>query len=151
MRSSLSRHKQLGFTLLEAVLYLALYGLLMTTLVSVVLTLSQSAEKSESNVSAQNEILFVTAKLNWLINGAKITSPEPGQRSEQLTLIALDGSVTRLKVVTERLVVEQDGALEYLTQAGVAGFSVEQTLQHQLAFRFTLNNRSINYEKQLLP
>jgi len=68
--------KKQGFTLIEVIIYTALFSIMMGSLIVVVFQLIQSAEKLTLHDSAQEEMIFVLKKIDWaLIDADKIILP----------------------------------------------------------------------------
>lgn len=63
-------HNQAGFTLLEVVIYLALFGLLMTSALPVVYQVLQSMRQTEYTLATQGAGDFIIAKLTSALAGA---------------------------------------------------------------------------------
>ncbi len=59
-----------GFTLIEMVVYMALFSIMMGGLVVTVYYLYQSIGRTASNVTTQEEINFVLKKIDWALTGA---------------------------------------------------------------------------------
>ena len=68
-----------GFTLIEMVIYIALFSIIMGGLISTVYLLTQSMENTSKKTAVQEEMNFVLKKLDWALAGAtKINSPLSG-------------------------------------------------------------------------
>ncbi len=66
-----------GFTLMETIIYIALFGLLMTGAVIAAYNLLDSGARNEKAVSIQEEGTFLNRKINWALLGATaITAPD---------------------------------------------------------------------------
>ncbi len=92
--------KNKGFTLLETIIYLALFSVLMSGALVTVYTLLQSGTQNLGGASIQSEGLFVNRKLTWALSGATavtvpdshtliVTRPDLGAQSP-LTITAFD-------------------------------------------------------------
>lgn len=62
------RHKQSGFTLVEAIIYIALFSILFTGLFVSIFPLFMGAERLTENVAADSESAFILSKINFAIN-----------------------------------------------------------------------------------
>lgn len=68
--------KQQGFTLIEALLYLALFAILMAGAVVTAYTIFESAGRNQGKEMIQQEGDFLIAKIDWALSGAQtIISP----------------------------------------------------------------------------
>lgn len=77
MVSSITKQQTRGVTLLEVVIYLALFSLLMTGVIQVVYQLLRSASVTEHNLVVQTEGNFILQKLESAFSGsATVTLPD---------------------------------------------------------------------------
>lgn len=68
--------KQNGFTLIETIVYIALFGVLMTSTLVTVYELLGSSEINKTALIIQTEETFINSKLRWAITGATaVTAP----------------------------------------------------------------------------
>jgi prepilin-type N-terminal cleavage/methylation domain-containing protein len=68
--------KNKGFTLLETIIYLALFSVLMSGALVAVYTLLQSGTQNLNATSIQAEGTFINRKLSWALSGATaVTAP----------------------------------------------------------------------------
>jgi prepilin-type N-terminal cleavage/methylation domain-containing protein len=65
-----ARHKSSGFTLIEVVIYLALFSILIGGLLVTAQGLWQNAGVTSSKVNIEEEVNFVNKKLDWALTGA---------------------------------------------------------------------------------
>jgi len=67
--------KQNGFTLIEVIVYIGLFGLLMSGVIVATYQLLDGGSKNQIATSVQEEGLFMYRKINWALSGAaKVTS-----------------------------------------------------------------------------
>ena len=62
--------KQSGFTLLETIIYCALFSVLMTSAIVTVYALTESNEKTEKRINTITEATFINEKLAWAFSNA---------------------------------------------------------------------------------
>ncbi len=68
--------KQNGFTLIETIIYIALFGILMTSTLVTVYELLSSGEINKNALIIQTEETFINSKLRWAITGSTaVTAP----------------------------------------------------------------------------
>ncbi len=68
--------KQNGFTLIETIIYIALFGVLMTSTLVTVYELLGSGEINKTALIIQTEETFINSKLRWATTGSvAVTSP----------------------------------------------------------------------------
>lgn len=63
-------HKQSGFTLLETMIYISLFGLLMSGALVSVFSLIDGGNRNKSAIAIQEEGTFLNRKINWALTGA---------------------------------------------------------------------------------
>lgn len=72
-----------GFTLLEVIIYMALFSIMMGGLITITFQLIQSSEKTYMKGVIEEEINFVFKKIEWaLIDAINISNPLTGQSTE---------------------------------------------------------------------
>lgn len=70
--------KSHGFTLLETIIYIALFSMLMTGVLVTVYELIDSGTHNRMAVAIQEEGTFVNRKLSWALSGATaVSTPDP--------------------------------------------------------------------------
>ena len=125
-----------GFSLLETIMYIALFGVLMSGALVAVYQLVASGEANLHKVAIQEEGLFINRKISWALSGATavvapdaktlvITRPDLGAQSpltfrEQSGVLQLAraGSAP-LSLTTAQLVVSSTTVTVVPAQAGV--------------------------------
>lgn len=76
-----------GFTLIEALVYLALFSILMGGAAIAAYNLFDSAVKVGTRTMLQEEGDFMIAKIDWVLSGAKaVTAPAAGVTGSSLTV-----------------------------------------------------------------
>ncbi len=68
--------KQNGFTLIEIIIYIALFGVLMTSALVTVYELLNSVEINKTALITQTEGTFINDKLRWAITGSTIVTTD---------------------------------------------------------------------------
>src|ERR1051326_3407389 len=66
-----------GFTLIETLIYLALFGIMMGGITVVTYGLIESAGKNQTKILVQEEAGFLLGKLNWALTGASGMTVSP--------------------------------------------------------------------------
>ncbi len=62
--------KNKGFTLLETIIYIALFGIIMSSAVAAAYHLLEGGRRNQSAVAVQEEGAFLSRKINWALVGA---------------------------------------------------------------------------------
>ena len=76
-----------GFTLIETIIYIGLFGIMIGGLFASVFQLMQNTQGIEEKVVIEEEVNFVMKKIDWLLNDLKtITTPVSGT-SDTLEII----------------------------------------------------------------
>ena len=65
--------KQNGFTLIEVLVYIALFGIMMLGIVGVTYAILESTGKGQSRIVMQEVGDFLMGKINWALTGATTT------------------------------------------------------------------------------
>jgi len=82
-------HLQKGFTLIEAILYVAIFGILLTALLGASVTLVQSSGQGNTIAMLSEEGNFLLNKLSYeLSNATLVDAPLLGQSGNSLTVQA---------------------------------------------------------------
>lgn len=91
-----------GFTLIEALVYLALFSILMGGAAITAYNLFDSATKVGTRTMLQEESDFMMAKIDWVMSGAKaVTAPASGVTGSSLTVAKWDTSLGDPMQVTQ--------------------------------------------------
>lgn len=72
--------KQNGFTLIETIIYIALFGILMASALVAVYELLGSGEINKTALIIQTEETFINSKLRWAITGSRAVIAPSGDR-----------------------------------------------------------------------
>lgn len=124
-----------GFTLIEALVYLALFSILMGGAVIAAYNLFEAAARGTTRTMLQEETDFLIAKATWAASGAKsITSPSAGTTGGALTVVKWDSSYGNPIVITTNggnMVMTKSGGAQVVlnnTNVSVTHFSVTHDL-----------------------
>jgi prepilin-type N-terminal cleavage/methylation domain-containing protein len=79
--------KQQGFTLIEVIIYLALFTILMGGVVTMAYSIFESSERDQTKIMVQEEGDFLIAKINWALAGIEsINEPYRGGIGSKLSI-----------------------------------------------------------------
>ena len=82
-----------GFTLIETIVYIALFAILMTGIISSIYMLFESGNRNESKAMLQEEKAYLVGKINNALSGMQtITSPAVNSSGTSLSLTKYDGT-----------------------------------------------------------
>lgn len=96
-----------GFTLVETLVYIALFGILVGGFVVSAYGLFESNNRNLAKAMLQQEKDFVVGKINWALSGAQsVTVPAAGASGGTLTLTKYDGSTITLGLSSGAVTVE---------------------------------------------
>jgi type II secretory pathway pseudopilin PulG len=73
------KYRQNAFTLIETLVYLALFSFLMTGIVVVTYSIFESSDRNQTKIMVQEEGNFLVAKISWALSGTKsfnVNGPE---------------------------------------------------------------------------
>lgn len=77
-----------GFTLIETIIYIALFGLLITGAVIGAYNLLEGGRRNVDATGIQEEGTFLNRKISWALSGA--TSASVSESGEELTIVRAD-------------------------------------------------------------
>lgn len=89
MKNSLMKYKKInskrGFTLIEVLIYLALFSIIIGRAMVSVLQIVESSTSLQSKVVLQEESNFLLRKINWALNGATTMSVSADHQTLTIT------------------------------------------------------------------
>lgn len=90
--------KQSGFTLIELIIYLALFVIIIGGGMAATYQVVQNAEENSSQVFLQAEANFLLRKMDWALTGSKIIDPSNENKSDKMTIIKnISGQLVKLE------------------------------------------------------
>jgi hypothetical protein len=88
------RHYRKGFTLIEAIIYIALFGLLIGGGVVAAYNIFEGAGRGQTHAMLQEEGNFLLGKINWTLSGVQsISSPTGGTTGTSLIVTKWDTTI----------------------------------------------------------
>lgn len=123
-----SRKNQTGFTLIEVLIYSALFSLMMVGMLGGAYMVIQSANQSNARLLVDDEANFVLRKINWALTGVSlISTPSSG-----LTWFTLD--VTKTGVGSVKFRLDSDN-IEMDTGSGYIPLDTGNVIAASLSFQ----------------
>lgn len=119
------KNKKSGFTLIEAVIYMALFGLLIGGAVTSAYNLFEASARGEAHGLLQEEGDFLIAKINWALYGVQAVSTPSivtgtcSATSTALTVAKWDGSVVTIQQSGSNIVLSTSSTQSVLNNADV--------------------------------
>ena len=98
-----------GFTLIEVIIYLALFGILMAGVMAAVYAIVEGGGRSQSKILIQEEGNFLLGKFNWALSGASNIS---------VAILPPSLSITKYDYTLNPLVFDVGGSELRLRQGG---------------------------------
>lgn len=150
---SLHLNAQKGFTLLEVVLYSALFSLLITSLLSLSWTLRQSLTKADSHLDTVDQANLVQTKLTRLLDQSAVISPSLGHDTDHLSFRQSSGDLFTAYLQDQRLVLAPEAQSPAFLSSEfnqATKFNAYQSVSGQLVIVFTLDGQTFTWYKQLL-
>ncbi len=84
---------QKGFTLIETLVYLALFSIIIGGLIAASYMLFETSDRNQTKAMMQEEENFLIAKINWALSGASSVSvPSANSSGSTLTVTKYDGT-----------------------------------------------------------
>ncbi len=100
-----------GFTLIETIVYLALFSILMTGIIASVYALMESGDRNQTKAMLQEEKEYLLGKLNWALSGAQtVSTPVAGFSGTSLNIVKYDGTPVTLSRVGTKMTFKTTGA-----------------------------------------
>ena len=150
--SSLSPHKstQQGFTLVETLLYLTLFGMIMTNLAILGFALMKHSGSSTRNNGNLMEARFIRDKINYLISTHRVMNS--GNEDPAILKIS-DGAVnSNVEQTNGQLMIrDESGKLTSLSNPAykVTSLTFKLLNQDQMLIEFQLDEQSYAFHQQL--
>ncbi len=80
-----------GFTLIETLIYIALYSIIIGGAIVAVYTIFESAGRNQAEAMLEEEGMFLVGKLNWALSGTQIiNTPAENATSSRLSITKYD-------------------------------------------------------------
>lgn len=121
MKQKLAKNNT-GFTLIEALVYLALFGILMSGAIIAAYNLFESGARNSAKIIIQSEGDFLLSKVNWALSGiSSINAPLVNTTGSQLLVTAVDpliGSIS-IEQAGNNIVIIKSGITETLNNSNV--------------------------------
>src|SRR6185503_14666830 len=93
---SLTSMSKRGFTLIETIVYLALFSILMTGIISSVYLLFENGDRNQTKAMLQEEKEYLLGKINWSLSGVQTVTPSSSFSANTLNVVKYDGSPVTL-------------------------------------------------------
>ena len=132
-----------GFTLIEALIYLALFALIIGGAMVAVYQIIESTNKTNGKVVIQEDVDFLLHKINWALNGATSVSVTPTSMTVNGKVFALNG--TDLELDSKPL----NSSLVKIAQVGGVDMFSYDVAAKKLQITFTVNNQRFDETKYL--
>ena len=140
-----NRKTQRGFTLVELIVYLALFAILFGGAIAGTYSLIESGGRNQSRIMMQQEGEFLLAKINWIVSSAETAQVPTGDRL--LVSSSLDNF--ELKQSGNNLVLIKDSNPELIlnnssVRINNLSFSTVESNQKGIAYAFDLETNTPN-------
>ena len=110
-----------GFTLLELLLYIGLFGVMLSISLVILYQMLRNQDQNRSMLEVEEEANFIVRKIEWALTGATdIIVPLQNQTSSVLSL-------TKYNFSQNPLVFSTSGNALYLTRGGSSSISLTST------------------------
>lgn len=89
-----AKHVGAGFTLLEVIIYLALFSIIMGGAAVSVFYIFDAADRAHTESVLENESDFILGKIDWVLSSAEsITTPSANSSGSTLTIVSHEDSL----------------------------------------------------------
>jgi hypothetical protein len=130
-----------GFTMIETLIYLALFTIIMTGLIASAFMVIQNADKTSAKVGAGEEINFVLKKFDWVLTGAD---------SSTLSISGGKLSFENPSLSGDEISIERDGAFLVLgVDGGADKITTESAKVEDLNFFFDADQKIVTIDIQI--
>ncbi len=142
-----------GFTLIETIIYLGLFGILIFGIIVTAYNLMATQQITAAKAVAQNEADFLINKIDWLLaSSSSVSSPLPNQSTHNLILTNSGETLTlSLSDSSIRLTDTHGEVALNSTNAPVSELNFTQNANKVFSFEFKINNQIFTSEKYLQP
>ena len=146
----MDRKKETGFTLIETLIYIALFGIILTGVITAAYPLITGADRLSQRVTAESEAAFVLHKIAWALSSEPISPASPQVTGGNVLTIhfASGGSIA---VAEAGGVITMNGTALTASRAQFLNFSVTPptipaagNAPHQLTVSFTADGESFS-------
>src|SRR3989344_1460523 len=98
-----------GFTLIETLIYIALFSMIIGGAFMAAYQLIDGASKLNTKSATEQEINFVLRKIDWALTGVDPTQPiiPPSGYSDTLTLTKYDGNTVDIKLNANKIEIKE--------------------------------------------
>ena len=113
--------KTKGFTLIEMLVYLALFGILISGAVITAYSIFESGNRNSAQIMVQEEGNFLIAKINWALSSiSTISSPTPSSSSSKLSVVMVDSTTIDIEQSSGDITMTRDGTTQTLNNSNVS-------------------------------
>jgi len=149
--SLLKGKEEAGFTLLETVIYIALFGLVVGSIVTFGYAITQGIAEQGAKLETQEQANFVIDKINWLLDTNQVNSPAPGAVTGQLILSGTGGN-NQVNELDGRLQLQSSNNSLPLTPitSKLENFNARQDTSQVLTIEFQLNGQNFSFSRSLV-
>jgi type II secretory pathway pseudopilin PulG len=112
-----------GFTLIESIIYIGLFGIMCTGIFVSMYPLFTNAERLSKNILTESETVFILNKINYALSQgitsleSSITEPEEGMTSDTLTIENDAGEIFSFAVDTSNSFCSPPRVCNFITYA----------------------------------
>ncbi len=101
---------QKAFTLIETLVYLALFIIIIGGMLVAVFQIIESSNKTETKIIVQEEANFLLRKLDWALTGASSVSQPPSGSSGAILRLSKDGHTLQFDLSGNFMRLQRDSA-----------------------------------------
>ncbi|MES2668098.1 MAG: prepilin-type N-terminal cleavage/methylation domain-containing protein [Patescibacteria group bacterium] len=113
-----------GFSLIEAIVYLALLSILLTSSVASAYALAEAAGRTRSLARAEQEGMFLLRSMRWSLQEGSVVEPRASQASDRLIVIDDSGAVRAFYGKDGSMVIDDRDGIRQLSGYGLSNLSV---------------------------
>lgn len=125
-----NKNKRAGFTLIEVVIYLALFSIIMSGAIVSIYSIIESSGRNQTKAMVQEEGSFLLGKIDWALTGVKINTnniadinlPALGSKNNKLSLVKYEAGMPVeivINISSNKMTIERAGNINPLNNDNV--------------------------------
>src|SRR3989344_3611457 len=103
-----------GFTLIETIIYIALFTILMGGALATAYSLIEGADGTQTKTTVQEEANFVLRKIDWALTGTETINIPGAGYSDILSVSKYDGTNIVIQLTSGKIEISEDGGATFL-------------------------------------
>ncbi len=124
-----------GFTLIETIIYIALFSLLVGTVFITAYEIITSSRSLSTRTEVQNEGNFVIRKINWVLTGVEIINTPSTSKAKNLRVVKYDGTKIHICLEENKIKIHE-GTYGNCSDSNYINLNTDNVSVSDLEFEF---------------